>query len=147
MTILLAGSGHRVIHNQKLMDDKLLATWNEVQPSAWIQGMADGFDLQSALLAIREGIPVISAMPWLTHYTTTKFPKTYTFVLDHSEEVFPVSEEEEYVGPWLYFARNEWMIDEADRIVAWWDGRKSGGTYGAIKYAKETGKPVRNIYA
>lgn len=145
MTIL-AGTGHRDINNMQALNFQLTRTFDESKPDAYIQGMADGFDLQSAVIAINMHIPVISAMPWPTHYKITKFPDLYRWVLDHSEEVFPVTEVENYPGPWVYFKRNEWMIDECDRVIAWWDGRENGGTYGAIEYAKKTNKKYRNIY-
>lgn len=144
MTILTL-TGHRAI-DVPAFSNRLRATFEEVQPTALIQGMADGADLVGATIAINLGIAVISAMPWLTHYKTTKHLSTYRWVLDHSEEVFPVSEAEEYLGPWLFHQRNQWMVDEGDRVVAWFDGRQKGGTYGAIKYANKVGKPVRNIY-
>jgi uncharacterized phage-like protein YoqJ len=144
--MILAMTGHREIKDLDSFDSRLISTMDEAQPQAWVQGMADGADLRSALIAINLKVPVISAIPWQTHYKTTEDIETYRFVLQHSEECFVVTEEEEYVGPWLFFRRNEWMIDECDKVVAWWDGRQSGGTFGAIKYANKTNKPVRNLY-
>jgi uncharacterized phage-like protein YoqJ len=43
------------------------------------------------------------------------------------------------------FARNEFMIDRADRVLACYDGRDTGGTKGAIAYAKKKKKVVGNI--
>jgi hypothetical protein len=146
--MIIAMTGHRKIDVPKF-NSRLRATFEEVQPAAFIQGMAEGADLQSAKIAIDMSIPVISAMPWPTHYNSIgpRWRTLYTWVLDHSAEVYPVTEVDEYPGPWVYFKRNEWMVDEGDKVLAWWDGRTSGGTYGAIKYANKTGKPVRNIYA
>lgn len=146
MTIL-AFTGHRNIYDLDAFDTALIRVMDEVQPTAWIQGMADGADLRSAKIAINLKVPVISALPWQTHYESTKQPEDYRFVLDHSEECYVVTEVEEYVGPWLFFRRNEWMIDEGDKVVSWWDGREKGGTHGAILYANKTGKLVRNVYA
>lgn len=146
MTILTM-TGHRKIDAPKLAI-RLKSTFDEVKPDAFIQGMAIGTDLFSAVIAVCNKIPVISAMPWPTHYNSIpdEWRDIYRWVLDHSEEVYPVTEVEEYPGPWVYFKRNEWMIDEGDKVLSWWDGRKNGGTYGAIQYANKVGKPVRNIY-
>lgn len=38
--------------------------------------------------------------------------------------------------------RNKGMIDKADILFAVWDGLQKGGTWNAVKYAKETGKQV-----
>ena len=40
--------------------------------------------------------------------------------------------------------RNKEIVDYADRILVFWDG-KSGGTLSVIKYAKKVGKPCEVI--
>lgn len=40
--------------------------------------------------------------------------------------------------------RNKTIVDYADKIVAFWDG-KSKGTLSVIKYAQKTGKPCKII--
>ena len=40
--------------------------------------------------------------------------------------------------------RNKKIVDYADKIVAFWDG-KSKGTLSVIKYAEKTGKPCKII--
>lgn len=147
--MIIAMTGHRHVGGEKIFNRRLQAALEEAQPSAFIQGLAVGADLLSGKIAIDLDIPVISAMPWTTHYKSISkdWIDLYRWVRDHSEEVYPVTEADNYPGPWVYFRRNEWMIDEADRLLAWYDGRESGGTVHAIKYAKKTGKPMRNIYA
>src|SRR6266511_490392 len=145
--MIIAGTGHRDIRHKETVESMVARTFDEARPDAYIQGMADGFDLISAMMAIKLNIPVISAIPWTTHYKSTKQPDIYRWVLNHSEEVFPVTEVDDYPGPWVFHKRNQWMIDEGDKIMAWWDGRESGGTWAAIKYARKQKKPVRNIYA
>jgi uncharacterized phage-like protein YoqJ len=142
-------TGHRYITDRTRFLLRVESTLKEAQPDAFIQGMAMGADLLSGKIALTLGIPVISAMPWPTHYKSISkdWLDLYREVRDKSEEVYVVTEVDDYPGPYVYFKRNEWMIDEGDRVLAWWDGRKSGGTYGAIQYANKVGKPVRNIYA
>lgn len=142
-------TGHRHVGGGRAFKRILTEILEDVQPDAFIQGLAIGADLLSGKVAIDMGIPVISAMPYPTHIDSIPhdWKELYRWVRDHSEEVYPVSEVDEYLGPWVYFRRNEWMIDEADRLLAWYDGRNSGGTKHAIGYANKTGKPVRNIYA
>lgn len=38
--------------------------------------------------------------------------------------------------------RNRYIVDHSDRVVAFTDGRKSGGTFNTIQYAKSKGVPV-----
>ncbi len=40
--------------------------------------------------------------------------------------------------------RNQTIVDYADKVVAFWDG-KSKGTLSVIKYAEKTGKPCEII--
>ncbi len=40
--------------------------------------------------------------------------------------------------------RNKEIVDYADKIVAFWDG-KSRGTFSVIKYAVKTGKPCETV--
>jgi len=40
--------------------------------------------------------------------------------------------------------RNKVIVDYADKIIAFWDG-KSKGTLSVIEYAKKTGKPCEIV--
>ena len=46
---------------------------------------------------------------------------------------------------WKFERRNEWMVDHADRIAALWSG-PPGGTARCVAYARQTGKPLDNIW-
>lgn len=43
--------------------------------------------------------------------------------------------------PFYFFARNKQMIDNADKVLALWDGESKGTSY-TIEYAKKKGIPV-----
>lgn len=45
-------------------------------------------------------------------------------------------------GPDRYMIRNRYMVDRANHVRAFYDGRGRGGTYNTIRYAEQTGKPV-----
>jgi len=49
-------------------------------------------------------------------------------------------------SPRKYHARNDQMLDEADLVLAFWDG-KSRGTASVIRKARERGIPVEVIAA
>ena len=38
--------------------------------------------------------------------------------------------------------RNEYMVDKADLVIAFWNGEESGGTCNTISYAKRSGKQI-----
>jgi hypothetical protein len=46
-----------------------------------------------------------------------------------------------------YFRRNERMVDDADLVIAFWDGREDGGTVGCIKYAQHKHKRVFDAFS
>ena len=48
--------------------------------------------------------------------------------------------QEEY-KPYLMQKRNEYMVDQSDKVIAVWDGSKSG-TYNCIKYTKKQNKEI-----
>jgi hypothetical protein len=45
-------------------------------------------------------------------------------------------------GPDRFQIRNRYIVDHSDRVAAFTDGRKSGGTYNTIRYAELKGVPV-----
>ncbi len=45
-----------------------------------------------------------------------------------------------------YFERNRYMVDESSRILAVYDGRKTGGTFYTIHYAGKHNKGIHMIY-
>ena len=51
--------------------------------------------------------------------------------------------DEEY-KPWLMQKRNEYMVNLSDKIIAVWNGSKSG-TQNCIKYATKLGKEIIRI--
>lgn len=81
----------------------------------WLHGGArKGFDHQVDNFAKSKGIPVEKITP-----NYRKYPPKFA----------PI-------------ARNRVIVDRSDIIVALWDGRKTGGTYSTIQYAKKHSKPV-----
>ena len=45
-----------------------------------------------------------------------------------------------------YFERNRYMVDESSRILAVYDGRKTGGTFYTIHYAGKHNKGIHMIH-
>jgi hypothetical protein len=45
-------------------------------------------------------------------------------------------------GPGRYQVRNRYMVDHADRLEAFYDGRQTGGTVNTMNYAESKGVPV-----
>lgn len=110
-----------------------------------VQGMAAGVDLMSADACIELGVPFVSARPWATHTPRKDDREQYQRALDKAVEVVNVDPATEYVGPWLYHNRNEYMVDRAETVIAVWTGKTSGGTYACVRYAKRQKKPIIQI--
>lgn len=123
---------------------KLEAALKELKPVKAISGMALGIDQWSAHLCIKCNIPFIAAIPFINQ--ECKWPKksqeTYKRILDKAAEVIIVSEGE-YSAQKMQI-RNEWMVDNSDKVIAVWDG-SPGGTGNCIQYATKVGKEIYRI--
>jgi len=52
---------------------------------------------------------------------------------------------EEY-APDCFFARNQYMVEKSDAVIAVYDGRQRGGTYQTIRYAREAGRKIAFVH-
>lgn len=109
-----------------------------------ITGMALGVDTVFALAVLElkeEGydIKLHCAIPCRNH--ACKWIKEsielYNYILSKSDIVKLVSDAE--YKPCLMQKRNEYMVDLADKVIAVWDGSKSG-TGNCVRYAEKCGK-------
>lgn len=66
----------------------------------------------------------------------------YNDILSKADTVKLVSDEA--YKPYLMQKRNEYMVDLADKVIAVWDGSKSG-TANCVRYAKKCGKDIIKI--
>lgn len=111
-----------------------------------ICGMANGVDLWAGDEARILGYDVWAAKPWAGHQPRRADRELYARIIAHASRVVNVVESLEYPGAWCYQKRNEWMVDHATHVLAYWSGKEKGGTYNCIKYARGK-KPIRNVYA
>lgn len=117
--------------------------------TTFISGMALGIDQFSSriILKLKEKYPHIkhiAAVPCKNQFN--KWPqqskREWQDIIDKSDEVVYVSEEE-YTS-YCMEARNRYMVDRADYIIAVWDGNK-GGTGNCVSYARKKEKPLTVI--
>ena len=119
---------------------------NFYKPSVMISGMALGIDTLWAELAIENNIPLVAAIPCINHSVkwNAKHIATYNKILEHPLTTLVLLSEEEYTESCMQ-ARNEWMVDTCDMLVAVWDGTK-GGTANCVSYANSVSKsPVLTL--
>lgn len=124
---------------------ELADTFSKVQPKKIITGMALGVDTVAAEVALANNIPYVAAVPFKGQEKswTQEQQAHYKMLLDYAEEVKYVDEGGQYAA-WLFQKRNEWMVDNADIVVAVWNGFK-GGTRNCVEYALRTQVPVWRI--
>jgi hypothetical protein len=156
--VIVVGTGHRP---EKITDrDWLLEQMTYVYQLAGaekvIQGCAAGSDLLFAYAAHAMKIPYVAAKPWENHKSrmggSSGFKHddavVYDLMIKHAAEVVNVTGKVDYPGPWAYFARNEWMVNqitpETGIVVAAWNGEKSGTSH-TVEYAQSKGIRVFQI--
>ena len=157
MAEIICGTGHRPDklytnrkisysrHAQNLLVDFLVPIIEERAPYQVVAGGALGFDTALALAALRIGKRLLIAIPFPGQermWTSSSIDQFHT-ILALSDECVYVSD-----GPFSAHkmqARNEWMVDKSDRVLALWNG-SAGGTRNCVRYAEHTGKPVVNLW-
>jgi uncharacterized phage-like protein YoqJ len=147
MTLIAAGTGHRP---EDCEDEGIVRLKARIKlrdkVDIFICGMAAGFDLWAADEARELGIPVWAARPWKGHESRKEDVELYERIMKYADMVVNVNEAKDYPGPWVYHKRNEWMVDNATHVMAYWNGKESGGTYACMNYARKVKKPIANIY-
>lgn len=152
--MIIAGTGHRPDKLGGYDDAALERLWNlayewlEKQEGVTevVSGMALGWDTALALAALDHGLPLVAAVPFAGQ--EVRWPKEaqkrHRYLLGKATEtVFVCSSG--YAG-WKMQARNRWMVDRADKMVALWNGGEDGGTANCIRYAESVKKPVVNLW-
>lgn len=132
---------------------RLAAELDRLRPERAITGMALGVDQWFAWLCVQRGIPFIAAVPF--EGQDERWPKPeardrYQHLLSLAAEVQIVTRltpEDRKSKPRVskaMHARNEWMIDSSDHLLAVWDG-SYGGTGNCVQYAYRVGRPMTVI--
>lgn len=113
-------------------------------------GMAMGFDIIAAetVLLLREThkkakISLICVIPFIEQATAfpEEWKERYDAVLEQADGIILLSDK--YYNS-CYRKRNEFMVDNSDYVITWFDG-KSGGTKNTLSYAKRKDKRIINL--
>lgn len=113
-------------------------------------GMAMGFDIVAAeaVLLLRETykkakINLICVVPFLEQSAafSREWKRRYNNILGESDEVILLSDR---YHKSCYRKRNEFMVDNSDFVITWFDG-KYGGTRNTLCYAEKKGKKIINL--
>lgn len=143
--MILGFTGHRIITNY---DDTYLAfknNLNELSPDYTISGGAIGADQLFAVICFRLNIPFIIAVPFIGQ--ESKWPehvqKQYFKILDKAKEVIIVSDGQ-YTNE-KFKVRNEYIVNNSDKILAYYDGSIRSGTGHCYNYANKMNKEIIRI--
>lgn len=107
-----------------------------------ISGMALGVDTIFALVVLQLDIKLECAIPCFDHEKRwyNESIKLYHHILNKAHIITQVTKS--YFTPRCMQARNEYMVDECDVLIAVWDGVEQGGTWNCVRYAKTKGKRI-----
>lgn len=149
--MIIFGTGHRPEDSEydfyqmrDLAEEALTKTPEEVV--AVLCGMAAGFDLAFGIAARELEIPLWTVRPWAGHMPRMLDREWYRTLELYATRHIIINDSLSYPGAWVYHKRNEWMVDNSDAGLAFWNGKESGGTYKCLEYAKSKNRPVLNIY-
>ena len=115
-----------------------------------IAGGAIGWDTALAAAALELEVPLVLALPFPGQERRWRAPDQalYQEHLDQAEAVVFISEETPGEDMDLLVsymeARNAFMVDHADLLLAFWSGKQKGGTANCIRYAKRVGCKIAN---
>ena len=124
--------------------EALTKALREIKPKKAITGMALGVDTWAALVCLDLEIPYIAAVPFEGQEGVwpQKSKWQYQSLLSTAEKVHYVCDPG--YSPKKMQIRNEWMVDNADVVIAVWNG-SNGGTANCVKYAMKQNKRIFRI--
>ncbi len=148
----VAFSGHRVCDSEAVRAALAVALPRLVASGfqTFLTGMAVGFDLLAgeAVLQLKaSGIPLMlcAVIPYRAQprHFSAEWHTRYNRLLAEADEIILL--QEEYSQGCLH-RRNDFLVDHASHLMAWYDGAKSGGTFYTIRRARSRGIVVENLF-
>jgi len=142
---VVAVTGHRFYERDEPpgLRIRLASLLQDLDPRGCLTGMAIGFDMLAAEVCRDLGIPYLAAVPFKGQ--ESRWPPAvrarYQRLLDTAIQVRFISQPG--YAAWKLEARNRWMIDHANLVVAYFTG-KPGGTANCLQYAKGLGIEILN---
>lgn len=116
----------------------------------FLSGMAAGFDLAAAeavadFRTLRPDVELVCVVPFPAHpdRLSPADRVRYDRLIASAAEVVTVGER---YAPDCYARRNDYLVDHAAYVVAYFEGRPSGGTYYTVRRAHRQHLPVENLF-
>ena len=116
----------------------------------FISGFAIGFDMMAAevVAALKQTHPditLMAAIPFNGQASRFGFydRKRYDRLLEVADEVIMLSDR---YYPRCFLDRDEFMVNNASSLIAYYDGREKGGTFYTIRKAMAQNIPIVNVF-
>lgn len=143
------GGWNRGIHDA--LGTFAVSVLSQARPPGVITGMALGWDQAVAVACVRLGIPFVAAVPFEGQESRwgPQQQGDYHKLLLCASQVHIVSGKDvvrEVGVSWAMQARNCWMVDNSEKLIALWDGGRTGGTAHCVQYAKEGRREIENAW-
>ena len=154
-TVSAAFTGHRFydFSQREFIQERLTSAISEAYDHGirnFISGFALGIDLMAAQLVQSlkcnlPGISLTAAIPFegqAERYNISD-KRVYRRLLELADKVIVLSD---CYYPRCFLDRDEFMVENASYLIAYYDGREKGGTYYTVKKARARGIPIINVY-
>lgn len=154
-TVSAAFTGHRFydFSQRKFIQERLTSAISEAYDHGirnFISGFALGIDLMAAQLVQSlkcnlPGISLTAAIPFKGQAERYNIydKRVYRRLLELADKVIVLSD---CYYPRCFLDRDEFMVENASYLIAYYDGREKGGTYYTVKKARARGIPIINVY-
>lgn len=154
-TVSAAFTGHRFydFSQRKFIQERLTSAISEAYDHGirnFISGFALGIDLMAAQLVQSlkcnlPGISLTAAIPFEGQAERYNIydKRVYRRLLELADKVIVLSD---CYYPRCFLDRDEFMVENASYLIAYYDGREKGGTYYTVKKARARGIPIINVY-
>ncbi len=139
-------TGHRFIHKDKIQNIKdsinnLIMDLSNKGVTNFMCGGALGFDTLVALLVLEQKKKLTLVLPCINQ--ADNWSKNdilvYQLIKDSADCIIYTSKE---FDKDCMLKRNRYMVDNSDYVVAYLDGRESGGTLYTVNYAKKLKREI-----
>lgn len=151
--LMVGFSGHRDISNPEAVEAKIGEVLDRLASEhgslATVSSAARGADTLFLEAAKKRELPTLVILPSRRkQFEEAVSPAEWSRVRPHLEHTFQVEEITASSGDDAYLEVGESIVEQADVVLAVWDGEKAagpGGTGDAVEYATTTGKPLIRI--
>lgn len=154
-TVSAAFTGHRFydFSQREFIQERLTSAISEAYDHGirnFISGFALGIDLMAAQLVQSlkcnlPGISLTAAIPFEGQAERYNIydKRVYRRLLELADKVIVLSD---CYYPRCFLDRDEFMVENASYLIAYYDGREKGGTYYTVKKARARSIPIINVY-